>query len=256
MFEIILPGQQAEKEKREACVSLVRVSFLLENAELNYYNDQFDLHEGDIVYVEGKYAGTPGRVTKVFYSFKIRRSEYKRVIFVADTEVHGRFYMAGSHFVTLDPHALPIEKVITWFRPPIEEDETYITVTDDRTIDLLTLEGLVVSPKVLERGVSYYKENLVKYLCIDGNTGTAIVEGSNPYEVEFVYENGTVKQLVCNCLCIETCKHEVAALMQLRETLAWLNKQNLTETDYFATVFEPLLIEKCLAGKREGMIEL
>lgn len=37
--------------------SVVRVQFQSRGGELAYYNDQFDLKVGDIVYVDGKYAG-------------------------------------------------------------------------------------------------------------------------------------------------------------------------------------------------------
>lgn len=37
--------------------SVVRVQFQSRGGELAYYNDQFDLKAGDIVYVDGKYAG-------------------------------------------------------------------------------------------------------------------------------------------------------------------------------------------------------
>ena len=34
--------------------SLVRIYFPDRNQTLTYYNDQFDLHKGDLVYVDGK----------------------------------------------------------------------------------------------------------------------------------------------------------------------------------------------------------
>ena len=75
---------------------------------LAYYNDQFDLKPCDRVYVDGKLEGQLGIVTAVNYNFKIKLSEYKRVIALVKTDVHGKFYMAGSHFVTFDPQcALP-----------------------------------------------------------------------------------------------------------------------------------------------------
>lgn len=45
-----------------------------------YYNDSFDLKVGDFVYVEGKLEGYRGQVTEVNYSFKIKPSDYKKVI--------------------------------------------------------------------------------------------------------------------------------------------------------------------------------
>ena len=56
---------------------------------------------GDIVFVEGKLESVRGRFTEVNYNFRIKLSDYKRVIVVADTNVIGQFCITGSHFVTL-----------------------------------------------------------------------------------------------------------------------------------------------------------
>ena len=76
--------------------SVVQVSFPGRGGALAYYNDQFDLKVGDRVYVEGKLEGQLGYVAAVNYSFKIKLSEYKRVIAVADTNVHGQFYIMST----------------------------------------------------------------------------------------------------------------------------------------------------------------
>lgn len=86
--------------------SVVQVRFPGKGMALAYYNDQFDLKLGDLVYVDGKLEGQLGRVVEIAYNFKIKISEYKKVIAVCDTNVTGQFFMAGSHFVTFDPTAL------------------------------------------------------------------------------------------------------------------------------------------------------
>lgn len=91
--------------------SVVGVHFPDRGMTLAYYNDQFDLRRGDIVLVDGKLEGLRGRVVDVNYNFKINISEYKRVISVANTEVHGQFHTVGSHFVTFNPTVLPESKV-------------------------------------------------------------------------------------------------------------------------------------------------
>ena len=65
--------------------------------DLTYFNALFDLKVGDRVYVDGKLEGQLGHVVDVSYNFKIKISDYKKVIAVVDTTVHGQFYMAGSH---------------------------------------------------------------------------------------------------------------------------------------------------------------
>ena len=106
-FKIVFSA--AEKESRHEAAarfvisrkpkptrSLVLIHFPARNMTLSYYNDQFDLHCGDLVFVEGKLEGFRGHVVDVCYTFKIKLSDYKRVISVADTKVHGEFHFAGS----------------------------------------------------------------------------------------------------------------------------------------------------------------
>lgn len=65
--------------------SLVQVYFPDRNTTLTYFNDRFDLYCGDLVYVDGKLTGLIGRITDVNYNFKIKISDYKRVIALVDT---------------------------------------------------------------------------------------------------------------------------------------------------------------------------
>lgn len=55
----------------EARKSVVQVYFAGRGMTLAYYNDRFDLHPGDKVYVDGKLEGMLGRVMEVNYNFKI-----------------------------------------------------------------------------------------------------------------------------------------------------------------------------------------
>ena len=65
--------------------SVVQVYFPHRGMGWAYYNDSFDLNVGDFVYVEGKLEGYRGQVTEVNYSFKIKLSDYKKVIAVKVT---------------------------------------------------------------------------------------------------------------------------------------------------------------------------
>ena len=116
--------------------SVVQVQFPCFGHSLAYYNDQFDLHQGDRVYVDGKLEGEVGVVTSVAYNFKIKLSDYKRVIAVVDTCVHGQFYIAGAYCVTFDPHTLPAAQATLWFRAPSGEDEIYESGSDDTAFRL------------------------------------------------------------------------------------------------------------------------
>ena len=239
--------------------SVVQVRFPDRGTTLAYYNDQFDLHCGDIVFVDGKLEGLRGRVVDVNYNFKIKISEYKRVIAAADTEVHGQFHMAGSHFVTFNSAALPSNKVATWYIAPPKEEDEYVSGTDDSSFRLDDLKGFKVSESVADRGHEYYMENKVVYICIDGTSGYAIVKGSSPYEVEFTYSDGEISGLVCSCFCSYNCKHEVAAMLQLRETLELIEKYYADEyecTGYFAAVNKGTLFAFAIDGKDVGSFTL
>lgn len=74
-------------EKHEPRRSVVRVQFPQRNMTLAYYNDRFDLHCGDLVYVDGKLEGKRGRVVDVNYNFRINLADYKRVIEIGRAHV-------------------------------------------------------------------------------------------------------------------------------------------------------------------------
>lgn len=107
-----------------------------------------------------------GRVMEVNYNFKIKMSDYKRVIAVVDTTVNGQFFMAGSHFVTFDREALPISKAVTWFKAPVKADDEFVSGSDDTTFRLDDLSGMKVSTAIAERGHEYYMKNKVRYICM------------------------------------------------------------------------------------------
>ncbi len=269
-FKIGFAAENPEKKPAEATYtvpqqaaaprkSVVQVYFAGRNMTLAYYNDQFDLHRGDMVYVDGKLEGMRGRVTEVNYNFKIKVSNYKRVISVVDTTVNGQFFMAGRHFVTFDREALPSSKAVTWFKAPAKEDDEFVSGNDDTTFRLDDLKGMNVSAAVAERGHDYYIENKVRYISIDGTKGYAIVEGSDAYEVEFEYNGGEISQLICSCFCSYNCKHEFAAMLQLRETLELIEKNYGDEyerTGYFAAVNKGTLFAFAIDGKEIGSFTL
>ncbi len=239
--------------------SVVRVHFLDDGRSFSYYNDQFDLHVGDFVYVEGKLEGVRGRVTEVNYNFKIKLSDYKRVIAVVDTTVHGRFCMAGSHVVTFDRAALPKQQAVTWFKAPAKDDEEFVSGSDDTAFRLDDLKGMNLADVIAERGREYYEDDQVRYLCLDGTKGYAVVEGSDSYEVEFDYENGEIRHLTCSCFCCYNCKHVFAAMLQLRETLERIEKHYADEyakTGYFAAILKGILFNFAIDGKENGTFVL
>ena len=249
----------ASKQTKAPRRSVVQIYFKDRNTTLAYYNDMFDLQPGDMVYVDGKLEGIRGRVTQVNYNFKIKVSDYQRVIAVVDTEVHGKFFMAGSHFVTFDRNTLPCSKALLWFRPPVKDDDEFVCGSDDTSFRLDSPDKMNITPAIAQRGHNYYLENKVRYLCIDGTHGYAIVEGNETYEVEFEYRNGEISSLVCSCFCSYNCKHEFAAMLQLKETLENIEKNYAEEyenSSYFAAVNKATLFEFAVSNKDSGTFTL
>lgn len=259
----------AEKQNEETYIpreethiprkSVVQVRFPKRGMDLAYYNDMFDLKCGDMVYVDGKLEGQLGRVIDVNYNFKIKVSDYKRVIAVVDANVHGEFFMAGSHFVTFDREALPNKKAALWFMAPKKDDDEFVSGSDDAVFRLDELNGMNISAAAAERGHNYYMENRVRYISVDGTKGYAIVEGGRSYEVEFEYRCGDISGLVCSCFCSGGCKHEFAAMLQLRETLELIYQNYNDEyerTGYFAAVNKVTMFAFAIDGKDNGSFKL
>ena len=239
--------------------SVVQVRFPEWSRDLAYYNDRFDLKVGDLVFVDGKLAGQQGRVTQVSYNFKIKLADYKRVIAVADTRVTGQLFFADSHFVAFDPHVLPADKVAGWFLPPVPEDEETVSGSDDSSFPLSDLKQMDITPTVAQRGRDYYVENRVRYLTLQGDRGYAIVEGTRPYEIEFEYRDGQIRDLVCSCFCSGVCKHQFAAMLQLRDILEKIEKDYADQyrrTGCFAAIFKPTLFQFAVDGSDVGSITL
>ena len=237
--------------------SLVQVYFPERNQTLTYFNDQFDLKQGDFVFVEGKLENERGMVRSVLKNFKIKVADYKKVISVANTNVSGQVHMAGSHFISFDPAVLPYEKIRSWFLPPVRSEDEYESGNDDTAFTLDKLGEMKVSQAIFERGRDYYVEDRVVYLCIDAGHGRAIVEGEHAYEVEFAYTDGEIRNLICSCPCGYTCKHEVAAMLQLKDTLEKIEKNYAKlHQDYFAAVEKHALFRFVIQFKQTGSFVL
>ena len=234
--------------------SVVELYFPDRDLTCSYYNDMFNLKRGDIVYVEGKLEGKRGRVVDINYNFKIKLSDYKHVIGVADTDVIGEFHLAGSHFITIDEDALKYEQIATWFKAPDNENEEYVSSSGDQVFNLNDLGGMNIKNEIAERGHEYYMENRVVYIELNHGKGRAIVMGSKAYDVEFFYKDEDITGLVCDCYCIGACKHEFAAMLQLRDILAIIKNEYpfINHNDYLAAVNKTSFFEYVIDGNTKG----
>lgn len=249
--------RQVVVEMRENVVpkaSVVTVYFPHRGTGWSYYNDKYDLKVGDYVYVDGKLEGYRGQVTEVNYSFKIKLSDYKRVIGLVDTDIKGDFYFAGSHAVTFDKNAIPYRKVIEWFKHCKYDDDVVSGSDDVYAFPLRDLSKMKISEQTAERGHEYYMESRVRYVELDNCKGRAIVDGRDVYEIEFELSEGEIRNLNCSCFANGKCKHEFAAMLQLRETLDLIEENYSEEYEgYFAAlskdVFADMVMRKKVSGK-------
>ena len=153
----------AAQPEAAAVPSVVRVYFPERDRAYSYYNDRFDLHEGDVVYVSGKLAGLLGRVAAVDYNFRIRLADYERVIGAADRNVRGTFYVFGTHMLTLDHGALPYAQVRSWFFPP-EADGEFVTGHGPGPTYTLDLARLLIDMNETDKYGYYHATNEGGYI--------------------------------------------------------------------------------------------
>lgn len=250
----IIENTPVQKETPIIKKSVVEVFFPDRQRAYSYYNDMFDLKRGDIVYVEGKLEGLRGRVVEINYNFKIKLSDYKRVIGVADTDIIGEFHLVGSHFITIDEGALKYEQVATWFKAPDNENEEYVSSSGDEVFNLNDLSGMNIKNEIAERGHERYMENRVVYIELNHGKGRALVTGSRTYDVEFNYDGVDISGLVCNCYCTGACKHEFATMLQLRDILAIIKNEYsfIDHNAYLAAVSKTSFFEFVIDGNTKG----
>ena len=77
--------------------------------------------------------------------------------------------------------------------------------------------------------------------------------------MEFEYQDGQIRSLLCDCPCSCACKHEFAALLQLKETLALIESRHgeeFAKSGYFAAILRSTLFTVSVYGKETGSITL
>ncbi len=242
---------------KEPKKSLVQVRFENSKICLTYFNDKFDLKIGDIVFVDGQYKGIRGYIENINYNFKIKPSQYKRVIAVANTNINGELEFLGEdYFLSFDKTVIPSEKIERWFLPP--DDEEYVCGYDEKSYQLTNQQTLDANPTIADRGFGYFINGNVAYLCLDGSKGSAIVLGEKPYKTEFTFYNGEISRLSCTCPCGYTCKHLVATSFLLDDLLNEINVfgERFSKTDYFAAINKDLLYKIAIKNITLGKIIL
>ena len=199
--------------------SLVRIRFDRFDRELTYFNDRFDLKEGDRVFVSGKLAGQIGVVISVTTKFRIKRSDYECVIAPAQTPIHGTYRPVADKMLSYDGNALSPEAFRMWVMPPeepTEDPEDEVIIGDGYEIPLddpRRAEG--VDDAVFRRALDICRQGRVGYIAVRDGVGRAYVEGEHWYELEFCMRNHAIAEAYCGCPYPGLCKHLLAVAVTL-----------------------------------------
>ncbi len=214
-----------DTQKEDICPvrSLVLVRFINDGREFTYYNDKFDLKVGDYVFVSGKLAGKLGSVEKITTRFKINLADYQRVISKANGIIHGTFEAVFDKMVSYDRNAFSPEEFRSWILPPAhwdgdgsEDKENQVIVGEGYEFSLSAPEDCIdVTESVLERAFDYCEHGKVAYISVRSGVGTAYVEGSKWYEVNFELHGGLISEMFCDCPYPGLCKHMLAVALTL-----------------------------------------
>ncbi len=211
------------KEERGPVRSLVTVRFPGVGLALTYYNDRFALEVGDHVFVSGKYAGQLGKVEKVETRFRIRLSDYQRVLARVCPAIRGSYAAVLDRMVSFDADAVSPAEFRSWIFPPAREEdgsgaepEDELVVGDGCELDVFDLERCdEITEALAERALDYCRSGRVAYLAVRDGIGTAFVEGTKWYEVNFRLNGSTLREAYCDCPCPGLCKHLIAVALTL-----------------------------------------
>lgn len=236
--------------------SVVQVAFGERNGTYSYYNDQFDLHRGDFVYVEGEFEGMIGCVLDVHYNFKAKRSVFKHVVSRVNVEQLEKPLLGGERLLFFDRKILDTEKAALILGVRKEDDDDHYIGSGDPAFSLDNMDGLKLSIQDARYGFRRYLDGEVVFLSLDGTKGTAMFSSTygSGTMVEFEYSEGMIQKISCSCFGHFNCCHEFAAMLQLRETLLEIErnyKEEYDETGYFAAIQKEALVDVLGKVKRK-----
>lgn len=178
----------AAQPEAAAVPSVVRVYFPERDRAYSYYNDRFDLHEGDVVYVSGKLAGLLGRVAAVDYNFRIRLADYERVIGAADQEPCAARFTCSARTCSRSITArCRMRRCAAGFSRRRPDGEFVTGHGPGPTYTLDFLDQMPLPGETAGKGHACYAEGRVVYLSVDGTQGHTIVQGTVPHELTFTY---------------------------------------------------------------------
>jgi len=227
-------------------ISLVKVRFE-DDKVLDYYNDRFDLHEGDRVFVEGSMEGKIGEVVSVSRKFRINLNNYKRVIAHPTISFEGKFTRISDKMVCTGKCLPTPEMMRSWIKCGGEECEIVTGEPFEATLDDF-LTGADITEEIFGRAIEYCQQGRVVYLRVENGVGTAFVRGTSWYEINFRISGDNVSDISCNCPYPYFCKHSVAVLITLRMMLA---TESIAKAETFTAIDRGYFWDTLAAGCEE-----
>ena len=224
------PKPEAKEQPRTIAISvpvrsLVSINFQRMSHALTYYNDQYDLKPGDRVFVTGKLEGEIGIVESVTTKFRIRISDYQRVISIAQTPISGSYVPKGDMMLSYDTDALSPDDYRKWILPTMEnkgDPDEEIVFGDGYEVPLddpTKAEGF--DGTVFERAINYCRESRIGYISLHDGTGKAFVRGSHWYEIDFTIRDNMLAEAYCDCPFAGLCKHLLAVAVLLNAMMRY-----------------------------------
>lgn len=226
--ETSVPAVREEK----AVISLVKVVFGNSKTALDYYNDKFDLHEGDRVFVEGSNEGKIGTVVSVSTKFCINLKKYRRVVAHPTISFDGKFIRMNDKMVGLGSVCPTPDMMAAWLGYCPSVDELVCGEPFSVSLDGFGSED-GIEKAVFGRALEYCQTGKVLYIRVENGRGTAFVNGKNVYKVEFTLGNNTVENIVCDCPYPYFCKHAVAVVITLK---MMLSEEQIESADSFTAI--------------------
>lgn len=154
--------------------------------------------------------------------FKINLADYQRVISKA-AAVHGVYEPVLDKMASFDRASMTTNEFGTWIMPPADAEkaddvkDNKIVTGEGYELSLCELENSdEVSRVVLERAVDCCRSGRVAFIAVGGGTGTAFVEGTAWYEVNFRLDGDTMTYMFCDCPYPGLCKHLLAVALTIR----------------------------------------
>lgn len=249
----------AAQPEAAAVPSVVRVYFPERDRAYSYYNDRFDLHEGDVVYVSGKLAGLLGRVAAVDYNFRIRLADYERVIGAADQEPCAARFTCSARTCSRSITArCRMRRCAAGFsRRRRTGSLSPATAPDRRTRWTFSIRcpcrrDRRQGTRLLCRGAGGLPVGR-------RHAGAHHRAGHGAARAHVHLHGGTVSALTCTCYETGLCKHGAALLLQLRETVDFLREEHeeaFAASDRFAAVSKHVFSHFAMDGSAGGCITL